>query len=493
MSNNLIVTDSQQLEIASAIVEVFELTLGVVTSEAISGGAVANSNILYFHAGKDLDSNTASKDLLFDGNTYVALPVEMDDIERKTGGAMNRPSLTVANVESIIKTGSDFKTQMEDGTWSSDIDGETITAINFELDDLVGQRVTRRRTLQKYTGLNQDGSAVTPYEFDKQTFIIDRISAKSSITVTFELASPADIGGLRIPNRQVIGKYCPWVYQGQQAGLTKSACSWGKSQQIQPGEDGEPKFDFYFTKDDEPLVLASFLTGSETTAWKGVYDAGRTGGYDSGEYVEHQSTVTSSVTASANSSVTISITANVGVQIGDIISKVSGAGTISGTVTVVTVIGTYVKLSSAVTLSSGATVKFTGAVLYYRSRSAMPTPIAPLAAANKWKLVRTYTTWSSGVAYAVHISGDIRRNPYVRHDNTIWRCTASHSSVEPGTDFRVWVRGDVCGKLLESCKIRYQGMVKAKVGSNTNGIPHDDTDTARMLPFGGFPGSKKFR
>ena len=492
MSNNLIVTDSQQLEIASAILDLFELTLGIVTSEAISGGAVADANVLYFHAGKDLGNGTSSKDLIFDGHTYVALPIEMDDVEQKTGGAMNRPSLTIANVESILKTGSDFKTQMEDGAWSSYADGETITSLNFQLDDLVGQRVTRRRTLHKYTGHDANGDAVTPYEFDKQVFIIDRIAAKSAITVQFELASPADIGGLRIPNRQVIGKYCPWVYQGGAVGLTKSACSWGLSQQVQPKGDADGKYDFYFTKDDEPLVLASFLTGSATAAWKGAYNASHSGGYVTGDYVTHQSTVTTAAEP-INSSTTIAITANIGVQVGDTISSVSNS-TIGAGITVVTVIGTYVKLSSAVTIGANAQVMFTGASLYYRSRAAMPTPIAPLVASNKWKLARIYTIWNNSTAYTIHSSGDIRRNPYVRHANTIWRCTASHSGgIEPGTDYRVWVRGDVCGKLLESCKIRYQGVVKHIVPSNTNGIPHDDVDTTAMLPFGGFPGSKKFR
>ena len=150
---NLIVTDAQDLEIASPIVELFELTIGSDPTEA-------DTNKLYFHAAKDLDNAQADNDLIFDGNTYVTLPILMDDIEKKTGGTMNRPKLTIANVESLIKTGSSFRTQIDDGTWNSEIDGEAVTAINFKLDDLVGQRLERRRTLEKYTGHDSNNNPV---------------------------------------------------------------------------------------------------------------------------------------------------------------------------------------------------------------------------------------------------------------------------------------------------------------------------------------------
>ena len=175
--SNIIATDAQDLEIDSGIVELYEIEIGEVPLEAIEADAgAAGTNTLYFHPGKDLDNGTADNDLIFDGNTYVALPIFMEGIEKSAEGAMARPKLTFANVESIIKNNSIFKTQMDDGTWNSEIDGIEVNTNNFVIEDLVGARVTRRKTLEKYTG---DG--VTGYEFGKELFVIDRISNKSSI------------------------------------------------------------------------------------------------------------------------------------------------------------------------------------------------------------------------------------------------------------------------------------------------------------------------
>ena len=171
-----IVKDSQNLEIVSPLIELYELTIG-------SG----SNNKLYFHSAKGTTEGE---------QTYVTLPIFMDDIEHSSTGAGNRPKLSIANVESILKQGSAFKTQMEDGTWDATIDGEPLLAQNFKMDHLVGQRVTRRRTLEKYTGANVDA-----YEFDTETFIIDRIASKNPIFCELELASPADLGGIRIPAR----------------------------------------------------------------------------------------------------------------------------------------------------------------------------------------------------------------------------------------------------------------------------------------------------
>ena len=108
---NLIVTDAQQLEVASPVIDLYELEIGTGTN-----------NTLFFHSAKDLDNGTASNDLIFDGNTYVALPIFLEGIEKSAEGASPRPTLTFANVESILKDNSLFKTQMDDGTWDAKID-----------------------------------------------------------------------------------------------------------------------------------------------------------------------------------------------------------------------------------------------------------------------------------------------------------------------------------------------------------------------------------
>lgn len=477
---NLIVTDAQDLEIASPIVELFELTIGTTPA-----GEAVNTNKLYFHAAKDLDNDQADNDLIFDGNTYITLPILMDDIEKKTGGTMNRPKLTIANVESLIKLGSSFRTQIDDDTWHSEIDGEAVTDVNFKLDHLVGQRLERRRTLEKYTGHDENDDPVTAYEFDREVFIIDRIGSISPIFCELELASPADIGGLRIPNRQVIGKYCPWVYQGQVEGLVKSACHWPVNEQMKQNNENV-KYSFYFTTDDEPLVKSTHLNGTDTDAWKGGWQD--TSDYETGEYVSNSTEYTVTTSSSSSNSVNINLLSNVN----NSKLKAGFTSNLSGNPTIVQVAGTRVTLDSAVSTSNGQSIIFTSPVMYYRATQDS-TDIEPIEGSLQWGLVRLYSTWASNVQYTPN-TYDSRQSPYVKYADTIWRAIRTNLNVAPGSNDSIWTRGDVCGKLLTSCKIRFQ--VKPKItGSfyDTDSVPHYDTDTSMTLPFGGFPGSKKFR
>ena len=492
---NPIVTDVQDLEVISPILELYELTIG-------SG----SNNKLFFHAAKDLDNGTATNDLIFGTGTpggqqtYVTLPIFMSEIEKASSGAMNRPKLSIANVESILKQGSDFKTQMEDGTWDGTIDGELIIAQNFRMDHLVGQRITRRKTLEKYTG-----SGVTAHEFDTETFIIDRISSKTSLFCELELSSPADLGGVRIPARQVIGKYCPWAYQGHADNPNKSACKWGTSSQISTWDGVTPasgadadtlKYSFYFTQDDEPLVLESHVSGSlssANTAWKGPHAASTA--YERGHYVSASASYTGTTNGAVNSSTNVILTAaasNANIEVNAI---VSGTGVSGSSVKVVQVAGTYIKLSSAQTISTGVTLTFTSPTQIFRAEVAQSANagVLPKPRIPQWTLVRTYTAYSASIVYALD-PGDPLKNPYVKHANTIWRAVAPSTGVTPGEDESVWVRGDACGKLLTSCKIRYQAVPQVYgSGYDTNAIPAYEVDTTVALPFGGFPGSRKFR
>jgi len=483
---NLIVTDAQQLEVASPVIDLYELEIGTGTN-----------NTLFFHSAKDLDNGTASNDLIFDGNTYVTLPIIMDDIEKQTGGAMNRPTLTIANVESMLKAGSDFKTEMEKAEWDGAVDGTVVDSETFKFDDLVGQRITRRRTLEKYTG------SEPAHEFDSETFIIDRIASKNALFCELELSSPADIAGIRIPGRQVIGKYCPWIYQGVEENIIKSACSWGKFNQIPDGSKGYNSF--YFTKDDEPLVLASYLTGNTYDgAWRGPYDDEVA--YTEGQYVSFATPYTGIVYApsgNTGNSVNVNINANVinaNIQKG---FTVTGER-ISGTVTVEQIAGTYVKLSSAQTLNDDDVLTFTAPSAFFRVQQDN-TGVAPAPRIPQWITVRTYTVWDASTTYSLHHT-DPAQNPYVHYDGTVWRAVVKSTGKAPNGASAFWVRGDICGKLLQSCKIRYQGKhqivgtvnflatgPKGDEKESNHGIPAYDTDSNQPLPFGGFPGSRKFR
>lgn len=210
MAENNIISDLQSS--GEVLIDLFELDL--VTGET-----------LYFHPGTDENYS----DLVFDGNTYKALPLEMSGIELLSDGANNRPTLTIANVTNVLKT--------------------ALNDENFKIGDLVGTRFKRRRTLEKYLG-----TPTEIFEFPSASYIIDRMSAENNLMVEFELASPFDVDGVQIPARVIIGKYCSWIYQGKDV-KNCGGCPWLADSSFYLEDDGVLKYAF-FDSEDRPLIEA---------------------------------------------------------------------------------------------------------------------------------------------------------------------------------------------------------------------------------------------
>ena len=394
MSQEIAVDVSKQ-ELNSGYLEFYELEVGA--------GSV---NKLYFHNG----SNENSSNITYDGNTYIAMPILLTGVEARSTGTVSRPSITVANVESVLKNQSKFKTEMREDDWDATVGDLPVTNSNFKLDDLIGSRLVRRRTLEKYLNSNPT------IEFTKDTYIVERIAAKTNTYVEFELAAPHDLTGFRLPSRNIVGKYCPWKYQGASTNVIASdrqgACIWKTNEQINLGSATAT---VYVTENDEPIVLSTALAAAS---------------------------------AAYNNSTSYSL--------------------------------------DAIVVDGG---------IYYQSLSDSnqgndrTNPVF-------WRPLRSYTTWSSdGTASYTVDADDRQKNSYVLHTNTVWRVKIAHTrsaSLEPELGSVYWERADICGKLLKSCKARYQARgINSNTG--TNFIPSSTSSTATSLPFGGFPGSRKFR
>ena len=369
--------DTLKQEINSGLVELYELQVG--------------SDVLYFHDGKSESIQNIQfrqPDSPYTLKTYLALPILMTGIEHKSDGASPRPSLTIANVETILKSSSTFQTDLN------------ITG--FELDDLVGAKLKRRRTLEKYLTSNP------PVEFRTDTYIIDRIEEKNNLYVSFELASAFDLDGIRLPSRIVVGKYCPWKYQGastEETDVTKrrGACVWKSSGQIKNSAGATSSV--FVTDEDEYLVSKTALDATSPATSISSHD-----------------------------------------------------------------INVIVKISNK----------------YYQSL--VDSNTSAVTDSTKWRELQVYTTWSSSsVSYAV---GD-----FVLHSNIPWKAILANTSSgdnAPAQDSAFWEKADICGKLLESCKKRYQA-IGTNSSTGTSFIPAVNLDTVKTLPFGAFPGSRKFR
>jgi lambda family phage minor tail protein L len=136
------------------------------------------------------------------GNIYEPLPIIATGYEKSTAGQIEQPSLTVANVL---------------GTFSELIK---------DYEDMVGAKVTRRRTLGKY--LDGEAGADSLQEFPIDIYYIERKSQENALTITWELASILDLEGLKLPRRIITQNLCLWRYRSSECGYTGRSVIYGQ-------------------------------------------------------------------------------------------------------------------------------------------------------------------------------------------------------------------------------------------------------------------------
>ena len=199
-----------------ALIELFQLELNVPQH------GVAET--YYFHAGTNANG---SGDLVWAGQPYMALPIEVEGFEYSGQGTLPRPRMRISNIMG------------------------TITALILTLPEgLEGAKFTRIRTLSRFIDsdnfpagvdylLTEDSFALmyedstfiyqevaNPFgtpdptaEFPREIYFVDRKSAENRDVVEFELASAFDMAGIRAPKRQCITR-CQWVYRSTECSYT---------------------------------------------------------------------------------------------------------------------------------------------------------------------------------------------------------------------------------------------------------------------------------
>ena len=201
----------------SAVIELFQLELN-----AAQHGV---NETYYFHAGVNA---TNSGDIIWNGQAYLAFPIEATEFEYTGTGSLPRPKLRISNIYG------------------------TITGIILTLPNgLEGAKVTRIRTLARYLDaanfpdagilltedsdalLLEDGSsilleAINPTEdptaeFPREIYYIDRKASENRDLIEFELAAAFDLVGVRAPKRQCVSNVCQWTYRGAECGYAGNA------------------------------------------------------------------------------------------------------------------------------------------------------------------------------------------------------------------------------------------------------------------------------
>jgi lambda family phage minor tail protein L len=171
--------DIQGLE-PGAVVDLFELDLTPL------GGSV-----MRFHPGR----NGLIANVVWNANSYEAFPIKADGFEASGNGKMPRPTIKVANVTGMI------------------------SSFLRDFDDLIGTKITRRRTLAKYLDAVNFPGGVNPsadpsQEFPPEVWFVDRKAEETKMMVSFELAASWDVQGVLLPRRQAIANTCGWRYRG---------------------------------------------------------------------------------------------------------------------------------------------------------------------------------------------------------------------------------------------------------------------------------------
>lgn len=120
-----------------------------------------------------------SSPILWKGNNYFPLPFELSNVDtRGDGTAPNRPTISISNVNQYL------------------------LAAVLSLGDLIGMKVIRWRTFYKFT---DNGTNADPLmHFPADEWIVTKKMAHSKSGIQFEMSSPLDRPGLRLPRKQIL-------------------------------------------------------------------------------------------------------------------------------------------------------------------------------------------------------------------------------------------------------------------------------------------------
>lgn len=216
----------------TAVIDLFEIKL----TEKVNGV----NDTLRYHAGK----NGLISDIVFDGKTYPAAPVEVDGFEFSVKGTLPRPTLRVANVNgamsSLLALYNPLKARVRRiRTFAKFLDDENFTG-NFSFFPEEGS------TVSPFVGpiapfATQSGDPLISQKPNPtadpdakivETWYIDRVASENLQFVEFELTAKLDLTNLQLPRRTVT-EFCQWEYRERECPYNGDKC---------------------FTIDDEPIT-----------------------------------------------------------------------------------------------------------------------------------------------------------------------------------------------------------------------------------------------
>ena len=166
----------------TAIIEFFLLYFNTIDRE---------DSYIAFHGGSNFN-----KGIVWQGITYLPVPVETEGFEINANSQMPRPKIRISNKDYFV------------------------TDMLIRNSDFQYSKVIRKRTFVKYIddvnfdGGNPWGEADASAEISNESYIISQKTAENKNFVEFELTSPLDLDNFELNNRLILSRYCSWVYRG---------------------------------------------------------------------------------------------------------------------------------------------------------------------------------------------------------------------------------------------------------------------------------------
>jgi lambda family phage minor tail protein L len=155
----------------------------IVTLYALDATDQGAASVYYF------TQNTVSgiSSVVLGGITYTPLDCEIDGMEFSGQGSLPQPKIRISNVS------------------------KTLAAEIIAYNDLLGAKLTRIRTFEKY--LDGQPEADPTAIFSNDVYVVERKSIHNKYIIEWELAAYMDFTGTRIPKRQIIKDACTHVYR----------------------------------------------------------------------------------------------------------------------------------------------------------------------------------------------------------------------------------------------------------------------------------------
>ncbi|MBP0943082.1 phage minor tail protein L [Pseudomonas alliivorans] len=196
-----LIADIQLLEPGSEVM-LFELDGADYGADVLRfhGHAIPHGSDELIAAGLDADQLPA-KSIWWQGNEYSAWPIQIEGIEANGDGTAVRPTFIVGNVNGRI------------------------TALCLAFEDLLEFKLTMHHTLGRYldgANFSNGNPDADSTQESIEVWYLDQKTNEDGETVSWELASPGDVGGESIGRQMTT--LCHWCltggYRGPDCGYT---------------------------------------------------------------------------------------------------------------------------------------------------------------------------------------------------------------------------------------------------------------------------------